>query len=242
MALADFYKEGYRKPLEEYDVDRVKKIKSLLNRYSHSGQRVLEIGCGSGELLQHYVQHFPGVLFEGMDISNEAIQLAKNQYSYEFRVEDINNRLSYDDNRFNIVLAGEVIEHLYDVDNFFLECRRVLKPGGSLIITTPNLVSWYNRLFVLFGWLPFPMEVSFRERMFGRKEFYRLFGISSSLAVGHLRIFTEDALTEMAAHYGFKIIERSSYCHFEKFLINRLVSRYWRRMAEGMIMVFQNDK
>ena len=53
-----------------------------------------------------------------------------------------------------------MIEHLYNPDHMLEECRRVLKPGGLLIISTPNLQAWYNRILFLFGVQPIFYEVS----------------------------------------------------------------------------------
>lgn len=58
------------------------------------------------------------------------------------------------DNTYDIVIAGEVVEHLFDTDKFAIEIYRILKPGGTLIISTPNLSSWYNRLRLLRGKAP----------------------------------------------------------------------------------------
>jgi len=51
-------------------------------------------------------------------------------------------------NRFDLVFAGELIEHLYDTDYFFEEANKVLKAGGYLIITTPNLPTMAARFVV----------------------------------------------------------------------------------------------
>jgi len=58
------------------------------------------------------------------------------------------------DNTYDLLIAGEIIEHLIDTDRFAEEVRRILKPGGHLILSTPNLASWYNRFRLLRGLVP----------------------------------------------------------------------------------------
>ena len=54
----------------------------------------------------------------------------------------------------------EVIEHLASPDNMIVEVYRILKIGGYLIISTPNLGNWVNRLTMLLGCQPYNVEVS----------------------------------------------------------------------------------
>jgi 2-polyprenyl-3-methyl-5-hydroxy-6-metoxy-1,4-benzoquinol methylase len=58
------------------------------------------------------------------------------------------------DSTYDLIIAGEIIEHLIDTDHFAVELHRVLKPGGFLILSTPNLASWYSRLRLLRGRVP----------------------------------------------------------------------------------------
>ncbi|MEJ8669191.1 class I SAM-dependent methyltransferase [Streptomyces sp. MS1.AVA.1] len=60
------------------------------------------------------------------------------------------------------VLFSEVIEHLVDPDAALDEIRRVLRPGGHLMLSTPNLAAWYNRALLLAGVQPVFSEVSLR--------------------------------------------------------------------------------
>ncbi len=64
----------------------------------------------------------------------------------------------------------EVIEHLYNSDLVISEIYRILKRNGILILSTPNLASWINRLVLLLGYQPFSHDVSFIKG-FGRLKF-----------------------------------------------------------------------
>ncbi len=63
---------------------------------------------------------------------------------------DITETFPYPDNTFDIVIAIEVSEHIADHENFFKENSRILKPGGKLYISTPNILSMKSRWRFLF--------------------------------------------------------------------------------------------
>jgi SAM-dependent methyltransferase len=93
----------------------------------------------------------------GIEISAEAVKKL-NERGIKGIVADVNrDSLPLDDNTIDIVLFQEVIEHLYNSDLIMTEIRRVLKPKGLLILSTPNLASWTNRVALLFGFNPFLM-------------------------------------------------------------------------------------
>jgi len=78
-----------------------------------------------------------------------------------------------------IVIMSELIEHLVDPDATLDEALRVLVPGGTLLLSTPNLAAWYNRALLLFGVQPVFTEVSLRG-IYGRpgKEVVAICGYS----------------------------------------------------------------
>jgi hypothetical protein len=72
----------------------------------------------------------------------------------------------------------------------------VLRPGGSLLLSTPNLAAWYNRGLLAFGIQPVFSEVSLRG----------VFGRPGRVVAGHLRLFTRRALTEFLTASGFRCV------------------------------------
>ncbi len=69
-------------------------------------------------------------------------------------VADINKGLPLKDSSVDVVIAGEIIEHIYNPIKFIRECNRVLKKEGILVLSTPNTCSIKNRFRVFFGKLP----------------------------------------------------------------------------------------
>ena len=67
---------------------------------------------------------------------------------------------------FDLIIAAEVIEHVVDTDAFLANCAAVLRPGGTLILTTPNLLFGLNRLRMLFGKTPKFAYADYHVRMF----------------------------------------------------------------------------
>lgn len=97
----------------------------------------------------------------------------------------------------DVVIMSELIEHLVDTDAALDEAARVLVPGGRLLLSTPNLAAWYNRVLLAVGVQPAFTEVSLRG----------IYGRPGHEVVGHLRIFTRRALEQWLASAGFVGIE-----------------------------------
>jgi SAM-dependent methyltransferase len=93
----------------------------------------------------------------------------------------------------DVVIMTELIEHLVDPDAALAEARRVLVPGGHLLLSTPNLGAWFNRALLLMGLQPVFSEVSTTG----------IYGRPGREVVGHLRLFTRRALAEFLAAKGF---------------------------------------
>jgi hypothetical protein len=97
------------------------------------------------------------------------------------------------------------VEHLYNPDAALDEFHRVLKNNGLLILSTPNLASWYNRILLLFGIQPYYMETSTVDKTVGLK-FIKNLG-ASTIPVGHVRIFTLTAIKDLLELHGFETLE-----------------------------------
>ena len=117
-----------------------KEIVRMLKNTQLAGN-VLEMGCGSAYFATVLRREFPGAKFKftGIDLEKDAVDVAR-----PFLVEgdDIINcsveNMPFDDNKFDVVLYLDVIEHVNDDKKSISEAYRVLKPGGTLIISTPK--------------------------------------------------------------------------------------------------------
>lgn len=113
---------------------RLSKIVNMLGEYDTH----LDIGCANGLFTKLYLEKYPNTSGWGTDISDVAIELAKeNCPEGNFQQADVCH-LPYGDNTFDLVHSCEIIEHLENPGDAVKECWRVLHPGGELIITVPD--------------------------------------------------------------------------------------------------------
>jgi 2-polyprenyl-3-methyl-5-hydroxy-6-metoxy-1,4-benzoquinol methylase len=101
-------------------------------------KKLLDVGCGDGILLSMISD----------DIEKHAVDVlehfSENSGCVRYLKHDVSRGIPYPDETFDVVHSSELIEHLIDTEFFLRECRRVLKIGGKLVISTPNLHYWRN--------------------------------------------------------------------------------------------------
>jgi 2-polyprenyl-3-methyl-5-hydroxy-6-metoxy-1,4-benzoquinol methylase len=103
------------------------------------GKTVFDIACGTGYGTDILRAAGAERVF-GADVSSEAIEIAKNRYrsaTVEFKVGDILN-IDFPKNYFDVITCFETIEHVHDQEKALKEIKKVLKPNGLLIISSPN--------------------------------------------------------------------------------------------------------
>ena len=112
---------------------------------SFEEKNVLDLGCGMGGGTFFYVTSFNVKSITGVDIDGKSLKYARDYLkeelpSYEGKVSFIRangERLPFKDNTFDIIISDDVIEHLSNPSKVIAELRRVLKPGGFLVISFP---------------------------------------------------------------------------------------------------------
>lgn len=132
----------------EYHNKRLQIALKLVDRYC-SGRKLLslDIGAGNNYFSANLVERgFCPVIMDLYDLDQHP--------DIEYVVGDVENGIPFQNEYFDLIFAGEIIEHIFDTRTFLTECIRVLKPGGKIIITTPNLATLQDRLRFLFGKSP----------------------------------------------------------------------------------------
>jgi SAM-dependent methyltransferase len=129
---------------------RIRKILDFFQKEKKK-QKVLDIGCGEGQISQK-IKELNFAVY-GLDISKKNVQIAKKR-GICAKLGDVEKKFPFPNNSFDIVFAGEIIEHVYDTSLFLKEINRVLKKGGRLLLTTPNLAHLPDRIRFLFGLNP----------------------------------------------------------------------------------------
>ncbi len=110
-----------------------------------SGKRVLDAACGEGYGSAHLARTAKTVI--GVDLSNEVISHASERYqadNLDFQLADVCN-LPFEDGQFECIVSFETLEHLEDQSGLLQEFRRVLEPGGFLIISSPDKAVYTDR-------------------------------------------------------------------------------------------------
>jgi len=162
---------------------RYKKVWKFL-KFNTSKGKLLDIGCTNGDFSEPLVKN--GYDCYGLEYVNKAIKESTEKGIKVIKGSFL-EKFPFEDEFFDVVFAGEVIEHTID-DKFFLEeIFRVLKKDGLLILTTPNLVSFGNRFLMVLGKMP----------RFAYNEF-------------HYRFYNKRIVIRKIEDSGFKVVKFSS--------------------------------
>ena len=119
-------------------------VKSVFSR----NKRILDAGCGEGHLLQR-LHNFKDNEYYGIDVTPIAIEHAKLRCPFAKIKTGNLLETGYDDNFFDVVICTEVLEHIPQFKLVLREFKRIVKPGGLLIISFPNEILWTISRFFL---------------------------------------------------------------------------------------------
>ena len=144
--------KNYDKFWDFYIVPSYSKTLARINLQEDS--KVLDLGCGTGELLKILEDLFPSSELTGIDLTEEMLAIAKQKLSsrVELLLGSVTN-LPFDSESFDWVIMSNIIGHLSDKKTALLEAYRVLKNPGRIVITdwtrdfqSMNLVHFYTKL------------------------------------------------------------------------------------------------
>lgn len=141
-------------------------------------KRVLDIGCLNSEFLNMFP---PDTKKHGMDLVERNFGPSIN-----FKVGDVSEGLPYSDGYFSAVVAGEIIEHLFNPACFIKEVWRILDNNGQFVLTTPNLSYWRNGIQLLRGDNFFWVDYDLNQN-------------------GHVRYFSPKTITSVLKRNGFQV-------------------------------------
>jgi SAM-dependent methyltransferase len=159
---------------------------------------VLDVGCGVGPLREW----LPAGAFRihGIDLSAEAAEIARGHYD-SCHAGDIEDDWPYAAASMDAVHAGAVLEHVIDWHTPLNHANRVLREGGLLVVSVPNLRYWKEILRLVRGRLPLWMSL-----------------------MGHLHAYTPQFLGNLLTIHGFRVFDVEA----DRLGI-RWLPRHWRR-------------
>ena len=163
----------------EWDEANFKKHERLILPWL-VGDRALDLGCGEGRLTSRINKSF---LCYGTDISPVALKKARKNFSEVVFID----YLHHTDQQFDNIISTEVMEHIFDFDEYFAVVKMYLKVGGRMIITT-NEMCFLK--FLAIG-------------LFYKDTFFNPYS-------PHIRFFTRQTLQDLFHWHGFRII------HFDR--------------------------
>ena len=178
----------------------------LLLELEGKAKRVIDLGCGNGKVTCHLKKMLKADEVCGVDADGKELSATNQRGIRTYRLNLNEDKLPFPEGHFDLAVSLEVIEHLTNPDNMLKEAHRVLNKGGWLLISTPNLASWANRLSLLLGHQPYNVEVS-TEIVAGVPYMNGVFGIPG----GHIRAFTFGALKQLLEHHGFRVVRVAGY-------------------------------
>ena len=113
--------------------------------HPRSGLRVLDIGCGTGQSRQLYIDH--ATAYTGVDLADGALARARARFPHDRWICADARELPFEAESFDLVAFSSVLHHIADFEIALGEARRVLGPGGSVFAFDPNLLHPAMALF-----------------------------------------------------------------------------------------------
>lgn len=150
MKIKYDYKEFNPRNLDPENIDRLAVEKVPNNT------RVLDVGCATGFMGDYLIKEKKCYVY-GFEKSKSEAEVAKNKLT-QIMLGDIEEEASAEkilnsvqSKKFDVILATSVIEHLKDASLFLRNCKKLLKPKGIIIASTPNIAHWTMRKSLLGG-------------------------------------------------------------------------------------------
>jgi SAM-dependent methyltransferase len=184
-------------------------VRRVLERCIPRQASCLDVGCGDGRTAGLWLRDHTAY-YLGADVSSRAVEMARSSGLEAMCIEDA-AELPFPDSSFDAAVCLEVFEHLFEPQLAAQEIARVLRPGGVLVATAPNVSHWKARV-----------DLALRGRWDPRGD--RL-SVAQPWRDPHVRFFTPSALARMLRHSGFDEVEvqgrqasiARNFRHFERY-------------------------
>jgi SAM-dependent methyltransferase len=200
----------------------------LLERTPVTAKSFLEFGCAEG-LLGEAIKKRQRCRYVGIELDRRAAALAKRRLD-DVYIGDVRQIVPILNEQFDVIIGGDILEHLDDPWRFLEQLRRLTTPGGRLLLSIPNVANW----------------AIIADLLRGRFD-YSYFGIACA---GHVRFFTRATIRDALEISGWSIeaidpqppIVTSEFADLEQRLINSGLP--WSRdeiVSPGYYVTARND-
>ncbi len=185
MPSREYYEGLWEQVPEGLDPPAFALRSRFLLEHIGAGERVLDVGCGEGRFAVELTH--AGAEVVGIDVAEEPLRRARARHpELDLRLVAAEGPWELEGSGFDVVWAGETIEHVADTAAWLSEVRRVLRSGGRLLLSTPD----HGRLMLL--WLTLSKHA---------------FDAHFDPRADHLRFYTRRTLTRLLNDFGFEEVE-----------------------------------
>jgi len=162
-------------------------VARLANGQPSGARRLLDVGCWDGSATREYAAAF-GARALGVEVFDAPASEARRRDVEVSQIDLEVGRFPWPDESIDLVIANQVLEHLKNVWHPMSEMSRVLRPGGWLIVSVPNLASLHNRILLMLGLQPSSIRTQGPHvRGFTTGEIVRLVRLGSVFAIEQVR-------------------------------------------------------
>lgn len=128
-------------------------IWTWLTAFGVADKKILELGVGDASLTKRLFE--AGAIVDGIELDAVAADLAR-PYCRAIVVDDLDDlRSAHRDERYDLIVAADVLEHLRDPEFVLSQLRDLIRPGGRLVVSLPNVANVYVRLNMVAGRFPY---------------------------------------------------------------------------------------
>jgi len=187
--IKSYYKNIYKEAQFEADLRRKNRLRFCFSS-DIKKKRILSVGSGPGVDVEFLVDKNE---VHAIDISEEVLEIAKSKGLIPHNI-DLNSlsNFPFESESFDVVIATDILEHIFDPKKVLIEIHRVLKTDGFAVLSVPNHFYWQRRLSILLG----------------KGGIVLPFHNSNEWEYFHIRFFTLRGWEDLLDKIRFKIINR----------------------------------
>ncbi|MBT3294534.1 MAG: class I SAM-dependent methyltransferase [Verrucomicrobia bacterium] len=203
-------------PLSGWPRDRNQAIVSVPGH----GRALLDIGCGNGEVLyemRHRYKTLTGTELSSARLQKASQLLTKDDFRPVLATGDTFPEIA--SGSIDRAISSDVIEHTVDIYSHLADIFRVLRPGGDLVVNTPNIALVSRRLQLLIGEFP--------ATSYGAN----IKGDTALFDGGHLHYFTFPLLSRLLRQTGFHVIGKMGFGRFGR------LHNLWPEMLSSSVQI-----
>lgn len=206
-----YFKNLYTRTMRESYSKARKEILGALQE----GGACLDCGAKSGDEYQFLDANLNNMKdrYFGIEWGDEFVKSAQRK-GISVIQGDLNNKLPFEDNKFKCIFGLSILEHLLYPCRFMKECQRCLEEGGSLVLLTPNISTFFTAALILAGKMPSSGPHPDSDTLIKSEEIFKVSSEdhntdaeSDTAAHRHLVIFSFKVLKRYLSEIGFKDIQ-----------------------------------